>query len=116
MDTNSSRWSKIKFFIGRSLPGDIETSRDASPELQKFRSQGLELRNHGMSVKIFPRFEGFMVDDFGGYQSKSAIFWHGEKDTRILRKIWKVQDDNTVYPKCETTDYIFDPVLEFYTI
>ena len=86
MHTNSSRWSKIKFFIGRSLPGDIETSHDASPELQKFRSLGLELRNHGMSVKIFPRFEGFMVDDFGGYQSKSAIFWHGEKDTRILRQ------------------------------
>ena len=98
------------------MSGDIQTSHDASPELKKFRSLGLELRNNGMSVKIFPRFEGFMVDDLGGYQSKSAIFWHGEKDTRILQKIWKVQDDNTVYPKCETTDYIFDPVSEFYTI
>ena len=46
---------RVKFFIGRSLSGDIETSPYASPELKKFRSLGVELRNHGMSLKIFPR-------------------------------------------------------------
>ena len=59
------------------------------------------LHNNGLSVKILPRFKGFMVDHFGGEHSDSAVFWHNDKDTSILQKYWKVQENNTVFPKCK---------------
>ena len=42
-----------------------------------------------------------MVDWIGSDQSKSAIFWHGEKDTNVLRDHWDIQEDNTIFPKCD---------------
>ena len=68
------------------------------------RDEGLVLQNNGLSVKILPRFKGFMVDYFGGDHSDSAVFWHGDKqdnDTSVLQKYWKVQKDNVVFSKCE---------------
>ena len=68
------------------------------------RDEGLVLQNNGLSVKILPRFKGFMVDYFGGEHSDSAVFWHGDKqdkDTSVLQTYWKVQENNTVFPKCE---------------
>ena len=69
--------------------------------LKEFRTKGLQLQNNGISVKIFPRFKGFMIDLVGSDQSKSAIFWHGEKDAHVLRDHWKIQEDNTIFPKCD---------------
>ena len=69
--------------------------------LKKFRGDGLELQNKGLNVKIYPRFQAFMVDRVAGEKSKSAVFWHGVKNREDLRKHWKVQSDDTVFPKCE---------------
>ena len=69
--------------------------------LKTFREKGLELQNKGLNVKIYPRFQAFMVDWVAGDKSKSAVFWHGVKTTEDLRKHWQVQRDNTVFPKCE---------------
>ena len=66
------------------------------------REEGLVLQNNGLSVKIWPRFKSFMVDHFGGQYSNSAVFWHGEKDASVLQKYWIVQENNTVFPSCES--------------
>ena len=42
-----------------------------------------------------------MVDYFGSQRSNSAVFWHNDKDTYVLRNYWIVQKDNTVFPKCK---------------
>ena len=69
--------------------------------LKEFREKGLILQDE-ITAKIFPRFKGFMVDWYASDHRKSAVFWHGEKDTSELRKYWKVQNDNSVFPMCET--------------
>ena len=71
------------------------------PKLKEFREKGVRLEN-GITVKILPRYKGMMVDWYASDRSKSAVFWHGEKDASVLRKHWKVQDDNSVFPMCET--------------
>ena len=63
------------------------------------------LQNNGLSVKILPRFKGFMVDYFGSQFTDSAVFWHGDKDTKVLKKYWKVKKNKTfglsIFPKCQ---------------
>ena len=75
--------------------------REIDETLKEFRMKGLQLQTNGISVKIFPRFKSFMVDWIASDQSKSAVFWHGEKDTHVLHKHWKIQDNNTIFPKCD---------------
>ena len=69
------------------------------------REEGSVLQNNGLSVKILPRFKGFMVDHFGSQFSDSAVFWHGDKDTNILQQYWKVEENNTfgrsIFPQCQ---------------
>ena len=80
----------------------LEPYRDADDEmLRKFRAKGIELNKNGISLKLVPRFQGFMVDYMVAERSKSAIFWHGIKNSDVLQKHWKVQEDNTTYPKCQ---------------
>ena len=47
-----------------------------------------------------------MVDHAGSQFSDSAVFWHGEKDTNVLRKYWEVQENYTVFPICELKEHI----------
>ena len=75
--------------------------REKDKILKEVRTKALQLKNNGISVKIFPRFKGFMVDWVASDQSKSAVFWHGVKDTQVLHKHWKLQDNNTIFPKCD---------------
>ena len=80
----------------------LEPYRDADDEmLRKFRAKGIELHKNGISLKLVPRFQGFMVDYMVAERSESAIFWHGVKNPEVLQKHWKVQEDNTTYPKCQ---------------
>ena len=78
-----------------------EAYKDADDEmLRKFRASGLNLTKNGLSLRLFPRFKGFMVDYMAAERSKSAVFWHGVKNTDIVEKHWKVQEDDTIFPKC----------------
>ena len=80
----------------------LEPYRDADDEmLRKFRAKGIELNKNGISLKLVPRFKSFMVDYMAAERSESAIFWHGVKNSDVLQKHWKVQEDNTTYPKCQ---------------
>ena len=80
----------------------LEAYRDADDEmLRQFRAEGIELNKNGISLKLVPRFQGFMVDYMVAERSKSAIFWHGVKNSDVLQKHWQVQKDNTTYPKCQ---------------
>ena len=80
----------------------LEPYRDADDEmLRKFRDKGIELNKNGISLKLVPRFKSFMVDYMAAERSESAIFWHGVKNSDVLQKHWKVQEDNTTYPKCQ---------------
>jgi hypothetical protein len=72
-----------------------------SPIIQGFSAKGIEINKNGISLKLVPRFQGFMVDYMVAERSKSAIFWHGVKNPDVLQKHWKVQKDNTTYPKCQ---------------
>ena len=74
--------------------------QDADDEmLREFRLNGKKLHKNGISLKIYPRLNSFMVDYMVGGRSPSAAFWHGVKDPKVLQKHWKVQEDNTIFPK-----------------
>ena len=73
---------------------------DSTDDFCNYFISGLKLRNHGISLKIFPRFTSFMVDYTAASSSKSAFFWHGVKNAKIVEEYWELQKDNTIFPNC----------------
>ena len=62
--------------------------------LQDFRKHGLDLVSQGLSLKIFPRFNGFALDKFMKDQATpNVVLYHGVKNEKDILQTWQTKEN-----------------------
>ena len=62
--------------------------------LQDFRKHGLDLVSQGLSLKIFPRFNGFALDKFMKDQATpNVVLYHGVKKDEDILQTWQSEEN-----------------------
>ena len=66
--------------------------------LTDFRKNGVEMKSQGISLKIFPRFHGFALDNFMKKNaSEHVVFLHAAKKKDDVLEVWQTSDNLTMH-------------------